>query len=134
MAPVAFSYQANAQSTFKPPVLSAENDNAFLGDVFSSDQINPDKPMSAGFYRLEKGKPLVYTYTYDEMKIIVEGDFTISDTTGQEVKAKPGDVFFFPDGATITFTTDNGVWRSSAGSARRYKLGRLDLVGSGRTW
>ncbi|KAK8059474.1 hypothetical protein PG996_009404 [Apiospora saccharicola] len=108
MAPVAFSYQANAQSTFKPPVLSAENDNAFLGDVFSSDQINPDKPMSAGFYRLEKGKPLVYTYTYDEMKIIVEGDFTISDTTGQEVKAKPGDVFFFPDGATITFTTDNG--------------------------
>ncbi|KAK8079495.1 hypothetical protein PG997_007313 [Apiospora hydei] len=89
------------------PVLSAENDNAFLGDVFSSDQINAEKPMSAGFYRLEKGKPLVYTYTYDEMKIIVEGDFTISDSTGQEVKAKPGDVFFFPDGATITFTTEN---------------------------
>jgi hypothetical protein len=29
--------------------------------------------VSAGFFRLEKGKELVYPYTYDEMKIIVEG-------------------------------------------------------------
>jgi ethanolamine utilization protein EutQ (cupin superfamily) len=63
--------------------------------------------MSAGFYRLEKGTPLVYTYTYDEMKIILEGKFEISDETGQKVTATPGDVFYFPKGATITFTTDD---------------------------
>lgn len=72
-----------------------------------SEKENPDKPMSCGFYRLEKGTPLVYTYTYDEMKIIVEGKFEISDETGQKVTATPGDVFYFPKGATITFTTED---------------------------
>jgi ethanolamine utilization protein EutQ (cupin superfamily) len=39
------------------------------------------------------------------MKIILEGEFEISDETGQKVTASPGDVFYFPKGATITFTT-----------------------------
>jgi ethanolamine utilization protein EutQ (cupin superfamily) len=63
--------------------------------------------VSCGFYRLEKGTPLVYTYTYDEMKIILEGQFEISDETGQKVTASPGDVFYFPKGAKITFTTED---------------------------
>ncbi len=52
---------------------------------------NPTCPISAGFYRLDPGTPLVYTYTYDEMKIIVDGDFDISDKSGQTAKAKKGD-------------------------------------------
>ncbi|KAJ5973270.1 hypothetical protein N7481_010480 [Penicillium waksmanii] len=100
----AFKYYAKAQSTFKPPLIA--NENAFLGDISTSQKENPDKPMSAGFYRLEKGTPLVYTYTYDEMKIILEGQFEISDETGQKVTATPGDVFYFPKGVTITFTTE----------------------------
>jgi ethanolamine utilization protein EutQ (cupin superfamily) len=71
----------------------------------ASEKENPDKPISAGFYRLEKGFPLVYEYTYDEMKIILEGQFEIADETGQKVTALPGDVFYFPKGAKITFTT-----------------------------
>lgn len=39
------------------------------------------------------------------MKIILEGEYEISDETGQKVTAKPGDVFYFPKGAKITFTT-----------------------------
>jgi ethanolamine utilization protein EutQ (cupin superfamily) len=50
---------------------------------------------------------LVYTYTYHEMKIIVEGSFDISDETGNKVHAVPGDVFYFPEGAKITFTTED---------------------------
>ncbi|KAI5813281.1 RmlC-like cupin domain-containing protein [Pyronema omphalodes] len=96
-------YHPKAQSTFKPPLIA--NNNAFLGDIFSSEKVNPEKPISAGLYRLEKGEPLVYTYTYDEMKIILEGEYQISDETGQTVTAKPGDVFFFEKGAKITFTT-----------------------------
>ncbi|KAM0283079.1 hypothetical protein ACHAQH_002682 [Verticillium albo-atrum] len=99
----AFKYHAQAQSTFSIPLLAG--DNAYLGDVFSSDQTSPDKPISAGLYRLTKGEPLTYTYKYDEMKIILEGDYTISDETGQSVTAKPGDIFYFPKGSTITFTT-----------------------------
>ncbi|KAF2872942.1 RmlC-like cupin domain-containing protein [Massariosphaeria phaeospora] len=96
---------AKAQSTFKPPLIA--NENAFLGDIVSNDKIDSEKPISCGFYRLEKGTPLVYTYTYHEMKIIVEGSFIISDETGKEVTAVPGDVFYFPKGAKITFKTDD---------------------------
>ncbi|CEJ59663.1 ethanolamine utilization protein [Penicillium brasilianum] len=101
---VPFTYHSKAQSTFKPPLLA--NENAYLGDIVSSEKDNAEKPMSAGFYRLEKGTPLEYTYTYDEMKIILEGQFEISDETGQKVTALPGDVFYFPKGAKITFTTE----------------------------
>ena len=99
----AFKHFSQAQSSFNIPLLAG--DNAYLGDVFSSDKTNPEKPVSAGFFRLKKGEPLTYTYKYDEMKIILEGDYTISDETGQSVTAKPGDVFYFPAGSTITFTT-----------------------------
>lgn len=99
----AFKHYSKAQTTFKPPLIA--NENAYLGDVFSSDKNDPDKPISCGFYRLESGTPLVYTYTYDEMKIIVEGEFDISDESGQAVHAVAGDVFYFPKGAVITFKT-----------------------------
>lgn len=82
-APVKFSHYAGAQKEFKPPLIA--NENAFLGDVYTSEKLDPEKPISAGFYRLEKGTPLVYTYTYHEMKIIIEGEFDISDESGQKV-------------------------------------------------
>lgn len=85
-----FTYHANAQTEFKPPLIA--NENAFLGDVsVSTDEA---APLSAGFYRLEKGTPLIYEYTYHEMKIIVDGEFDISDETGQKVHATKGDVFY----------------------------------------
>ncbi len=39
------------------------------------------------------------------MKIILEGEYEISDETGQKVRALPGDVFHFPKGSKITFST-----------------------------
>jgi hypothetical protein len=47
----------------------------------------------------------VYEYTYHEMKIIVDGEFVISDETGQKVTGRKGDVFYFPKGSKITFET-----------------------------
>ncbi|KAH9888277.1 ethanolamine utilization protein-like protein [Xylariomycetidae sp. FL2044] len=100
--PVPFTHMPKAQSV-KPPLIA--NENAFLGDVAVS--MDTTKPISAGFYRLEKGTPLVYEYTYHEMKVIVEGSFDISDEAGNKVHAVPGDVFYFPKGSKITFTTDD---------------------------
>jgi len=40
------------------------------------------------------------------MKIIVDGEFEISDETGKKVHAKKGDVFYFEKGSKITFTTE----------------------------
>ncbi|KAL6711291.1 hypothetical protein ACN47E_005822 [Coniothyrium glycines] len=101
----AMQYFAKAQSSFKPPLIA--NENAYLGDVTSTEAIRPETPMSGGLYRLEKGTPLEYTYTYDEIKIILEGHFYITDETGREVKAEKGDVFQFPKGAKIVFRTDD---------------------------
>lgn len=39
------------------------------------------------------------------MKIIVDGEFEISDETGQTAVGKKGDVFYFPKGSKITFST-----------------------------
>jgi len=41
------------------------------------------------------------------MKIILEGHFDISDEAGNKVHATPGDVFYFPKGSKITFTTED---------------------------
>ncbi|KAK3671503.1 hypothetical protein LTR78_008602 [Recurvomyces mirabilis] len=103
--PVAMNYFPQQQQDFKPPLIA--NENAFLGDVATSEKENSKSPISAGFYRLEKGTPLVYEYTYDEMKIILEGHFDISDETGKKVHATKGDVFYFPKGSKITFTTED---------------------------
>lgn len=104
--PIAFQHHASLPTTFKPSLLA--NENAYLEDVFSSDKVNPEKPLSSGLFRLEPGTPLVYTYTYDEMKIILEGDFTLVDGSGQTVNATKGDHFFFPKGVTVTFTSEKG--------------------------
>lgn len=41
------------------------------------------------------------------MKIILEGVAKIKDASGQEVSASRGDVFYFPKGSIITFSTDS---------------------------
>lgn len=90
----------------KPPTLPSPGNNSFLGDIFVSEN-EKDKTMSCGFYRQESGEPLVYTYDYDEMKVFleVEGEYTITDETGYKVNVSPGDVFYFKNGTTITFST-----------------------------
>ena len=92
MSPLKFTHYAGAQTEFKPPLIA--NENAFLGDIATSEPNDPVAPISSGFYRLEKGTPLVYEYTYHEMKIIVDGEFDISDESGQKVHAVKGDVFY----------------------------------------
>ena len=47
---------------------------------------------------------MTYTYTYHEIKLLLDGEFQISDDTGQTVEAPQGDLFYFPAGSTITFS------------------------------
>ncbi len=62
--------------------------------------------MCAGFFELKKSEPLVYTYTYDEMKMVVQGEFILTDQdTGEVTRAKERDVLFFPKGTTVKFET-----------------------------
>ncbi|MGB4811403.1 MAG: cupin domain-containing protein [Methylophilaceae bacterium] len=104
MAGTPFKYKKQAVKD-KQPSMNVPNVAAFLGDTFVSD--DADKRICAGFFQLEKGQPLNYTYDYEEMKIVVEGTFTISDSTGQKVTATVGDVLHFPSGCSVTFETQD---------------------------
>jgi ethanolamine utilization protein EutQ (cupin superfamily) len=96
------TYFKNAQ---KSPIssMNIQGVNAYFEDVVGSG--SPTAPLACGFFKIEKGKPLVYTYDYDDAKIILDGHIYFSDGT-QKVKGQPGDVLFFPKGSTITFSTD----------------------------
>ena len=83
--------------------LNIDGVNAFLQDVASSDDANA--PISFGFFRMEAGNPLEYTYSYDECKIIGEGEMTIEEVGGQTVNGSPGDVVFFPKGTKTVFSS-----------------------------
>ena len=93
----------HAQSAIKMtlPSMRVPDTAAFLADVHTSN--DSEKPITCGFFRMEKGKTLSYDYDYEEMKIIVEGEMIISDETGNQVHAKAGDVFYFASGSTIKF-------------------------------
>lgn len=77
---------------------------AFFSDIVGSGDENA--PISCGLFEIKAGEPLVYTYDYDDIKMMLEGSIRFSDGE-QEVTAKPGDVLFFPTGSTITFSTDS---------------------------
>ena len=87
------------------PSMDVEGVNAFLKDFSVSD--DADKPITSGLFRLKAGESLKYTYTYHEMKFIVDGSFTIEDETGQKKTVKAGDLLYFPKGTAMTFTTDD---------------------------
>lgn len=82
-----------------PPKISP---NSYLGDVVT---VGNEVPISGGFFKVVPGEPLVYTYPYDEIKLVleVEGDFIVSDGEGNVVHPKSGDILKFPKGVTITF-------------------------------
>ncbi|ODQ62752.1 hypothetical protein WICANDRAFT_76915 [Wickerhamomyces anomalus NRRL Y-366-8] len=102
--PLIFKPKAEAYDVLPPKIAP----NSFLGDFISSDVPEKEDQMTAGFYKVIPGEPLVYTYTYDEFKIVleVEGKFIVTDEEGTTVYPKPGDFLYFKKGATITFTVE----------------------------
>ncbi|WP_236782942.1 hypothetical protein [Arthrobacter sp. QXT-31] len=76
------------------PSMNEPGTVAAIGDSLH----NPEgSVMSAGFFELKASEPLVYTYTYDEMKVVIAGEFILTDeTTGEVTHARERDVLFFP--------------------------------------
>lgn len=83
--------------------LNIEGINAFLQDTISSDDENA--PITCGFFRMDAGNPLDYTYSYDECKIMLEGEFTITEEGGNTITMKPGDVVYFDSGTKVAFSS-----------------------------
>ncbi|HEY1133892.1 MAG TPA: hypothetical protein VGE77_04890 [Nocardioides sp.] len=76
----------------------------YIGDVYE----NPEgSSMCSGFFELKHtDAPLVYLYEYDEMKVVLEGEFLLENVdTGQKTVARAKDAIFFPKGSRIAFST-----------------------------
>ncbi|PWN31531.1 uncharacterized protein FA14DRAFT_162540 [Meira miltonrushii] len=83
--------------------LASLGNGAMLGDIDCS----KDKKLTGGFYEQSHSEePLNYTYTYDELKIVLEGELQIKNTaTGEEFTAKAGQVLNISDGAALQFNS-----------------------------
>ena len=84
--------------------LNIEGINAFLQDVVSSNDV--DAPITCGMFRMEAGKPLDYTYSYAECKIMLEGEMTITES-GSTATIRPGDIVYFDKGTSVTFASNS---------------------------
>ena len=78
--------------------------DGYIGDVYE----NPSgSVMCSGFFELvHTDDPLLYVYDYDEMKVVLEGEFHLENAdTGQTSVATAKDAIFFPKGSRILFST-----------------------------
>ncbi|KAH8666113.1 ethanolamine utilization protein [Ilyonectria robusta] len=99
-----FVFKRRARAAKLPPI--DDSGNAFGSDVVSTSDTGAKTPISAGFFRIEKGKPCVFTYEFDEAKFFAEGECVVEDETGRKVTARAGDVMLFVKGSTISFSTE----------------------------
>lgn len=86
----------------------------FIGDTYE----NPDgSEMCSGFFELHHtDEPLYYEYEYDEMKVVIEGEFLLENKeTGQKLVARAKDAIFFPKGSKIYFSTPDRALAFYAG-------------------
>lgn len=99
--PMGFKPTSEAYDVLPPKI----SESAYLGDILTSKDTDPEHTLTSGFFKVVPGEPLVYTYPYDEMKICLdsEGDMTIGDEEGTTVTPKKGDTLYFKKGSTITF-------------------------------
>ncbi|MGW1738566.1 ethanolamine utilization protein [Nocardia sp. NPDC001965] len=88
----------------KMPEAEYPGTEGFIGDVYE----NPDgAAMCSGFFELRHtDAPLYYEYAYDEMKVVLQGEFLLENKeTGQTSIARAKDAIFFPKGSKIYFST-----------------------------
>ncbi|EEU34978.1 uncharacterized protein NECHADRAFT_37399 [Fusarium vanettenii 77-13-4] len=93
----------NAQDSFQCPQVAGTK-NAFLGDIYGTDASSVD-PLSCGFFRMTAGESLTGKYPYNETLVVLDGVFEMVDGAGSKSVAKKGDVYFFPAGSMVTFST-----------------------------
>lgn len=61
---------------------------------------DPQAPITGGFFDVEKGAKSTATFAFSEVKYVISGDIVFSDSNGQRVVAKAGEVVYIPKGAT----------------------------------
>lgn len=96
------------------PKMIEHSGDGYIADVYE----NPGgSAMCSGFFELHHtDEPLYYEYEYDEMKVVLEGEFLLENReTGQTLRARAKDAIFFPKGSKIYFSTPDHALAFYAG-------------------
>jgi len=83
--------------------LKIANTTAFLDDLGSSS--SEKAPITAGLFRLGRGEAMPYGYEFDEFKVLLEGEMTVTDEAGNVYELKAGDLIQFSCGAKVKFSS-----------------------------
>ena len=103
-SPVPFRVTSGAYRNLPSMAADYPGTLGFIADVYA----NPNgSEMAAGYFELlHTDEPLDYYYDYDEMKVVLEGEFRLENReTGQVLIAREKDAIFFPKGSRILFST-----------------------------
>lgn len=76
---------------------------ALLDDLGSSG--NKSAPITAGLFRMGQGQAMPYTYEFDEFKLVLEGEMTVTEESGNVYELKAGDLIQFSAGAKVNFSS-----------------------------
>merc|ERR1711939_212706 len=73
------SIQVRKSASTETPLMNLGK-GAEIDDVWSTDDVDSEKPMSCGIFTQKKDdEPFSYTYGYHEVKIILEGTIILED-------------------------------------------------------
>lgn len=102
-------------------------------DVVSTSDSGATAPISAGFFRIEKGRPCVFRYEFDEAKHFIEGQCVVQDETGARVTARGlrrglAMSCSLPKGLQSPFRRTGTPLRSSVIKGQSYDLFRFRCV------
>jgi len=88
------------------PVEEYPGTEGFIDDVYRDPS---DSALWSCYFKLNHtDAPLDYLYTYNEMKVVLQGTFRLENAdTGQVEYAGPTDAIFFPKGSRILFSTED---------------------------
>ncbi|KAE8148732.1 hypothetical protein BDV25DRAFT_141473 [Aspergillus avenaceus] len=94
---------------FKIPISTAPPTSTLTNlpaDTIGTTADKTATPIVGSWFRIEKGPEATPPkYEYDEVGVMIEGEINLRDENGHTATVKAGDVFFFPRGSTITFST-----------------------------
>lgn len=62
-----------------------------------------EKPLQLGYFSMQSGENFTFTYTYLEMKVVLNGKIVIIDDQGEKYIAEKGDVLIFTPDTTVVF-------------------------------
>jgi uncharacterized cupin superfamily protein len=83
--------------------LKLPNIVAFMTDIMTSE--DEARPITCGLFKQGAGEPCPYIYEAEEYKILLEGELSVTNESGEVYDLKPGDGLFFGKGEKVKFSS-----------------------------